>query len=111
MRDVALIATVVAAIAACTYVLSAALVRRRTARRRVPVVLLCGLLLPVGIVVLSICRYRFEEARHAGSDGPAMALVGSLLYAAIATPFSVAAAWAAVYRRRVRTDGKATGKR
>ncbi|WP_420138573.1 hypothetical protein [Sphingomonas sp.] len=102
MVELAVVIGALAAAAAGSYLLTAVTIRLVAAKLRAVAILISGLILPLGFFVLALGFFHREHAEYPKSDEPFIALSGSLIGAIMATPISLTAAWAAVYRYRAK---------
>jgi uncharacterized membrane protein YhaH (DUF805 family) len=96
MRDITLVVGVLAAMMLAAAIVALVIGRPIARRSRAAAILVSGLLPPVGLVLVEYGMFVRDADGH--GDGPAMALVGSLIYALLALPFTLVVA-AVVIRR------------
>lgn len=94
MIELALLVATLMAVAAGSYLLTALTIRLVPSRLRGPAILMSGFILPLCLFVLAFGLFHTEHSEYPKSDAPIMVLSGALM----ATPISLTAAWAAVYR-------------
>jgi hypothetical protein len=98
MIELALLVATLMAVAAGSYLLTALTIRLVPSRLRAPAILMSGFILPLCLFVLAFGLFHTEHSEYPKSDAPIMVLSGTLIGALMATPISLTAAWAAVYR-------------
>ncbi|WP_442679484.1 hypothetical protein ACSBM8_18650 [Sphingomonas sp. ASY06-1R] len=98
MVELALLVAALMAVAAGSYLLTALTIRLVASRLRAPAILMSGFILPLCLFVLAFGLFHRERSEYPKSDAPIVVLSGTLIGALMATPISLTAAWAAVYR-------------
>lgn len=98
MSDAAYIAAVLAAAAVATAMLARTLGRRLARRSRTGAIVFCGLTIPIVVVVAAYASYHL--AADQPGDGPVMALSGTPIDAAWATPLTLLVALLTIRRWR-----------